>query len=186
MGGIIWLNGTFGAGKTTTSAELCRVLPGAHVFDTEHVGFMLRHVLAEAAPVRDFQEWPPWRTLAVESIAQVQRFLGGPLIVPQTVIVEAYWAEVQGGLARRGLPVRHFVLHADSAVLTRRIEQDTVETGARQWRLDHLAEYEAALPWLRGAGTVVDTTGVPPREVARRIAEAAADTTDVAADITAG
>ncbi|MFD3452564.1 AAA family ATPase [Streptomyces sp. NPDC058691] len=183
MDGIIWLNGTFGAGKTTTSAELARLLPGAHVFDTEHVGFMLRHVLAEPAPVRDFQEWPPWRTLAVESIAQVRRFLGGPLIVPQTVIVEAYWAEIHDGLTRRGLPVRHFVLHTDSAGLARRIEGDTVETGARQWRLDHLAAYEAALPWLHAAGTVVDTTGVPPREVARRIAQAASEHT---AEVTAG
>ncbi|MEU6343896.1 AAA family ATPase [Streptomyces sp. NPDC046977] len=173
MDGIIWLNGTFGAGKTTTAAELGRMLPGAHVFDTEHVGFMLRHVLAQAAPVRDFQEWPPWRALAVESIAQVRRFLGGPLIVPQTVLVAAYWAELRDGLARHGLPVRHFVLHTDSATLARRIEEDTVETGARQWRLDHLAAYEAALPWLREAGTVLDTTGVPPHEVALRIAAAA-------------
>ncbi|MFJ5218584.1 AAA family ATPase [Streptomyces sp. NPDC088354] len=172
MSAIVWLNGAFGAGKTTTSAELTRLLPGAHVLDTEYVGFMLRHVLAEPAPVRDFQEWPPWRALAVESIAQVQRFLGGPLIVPQTVVVRAYWTEIRDGLARQGLTVRHFVLHTDSATLTRRIEDDTVETGGRQWRLDHLAAYEAALPWLRAEGTVVDTTGVPPREVALRIAAA--------------
>ncbi|MFF3560682.1 AAA family ATPase [Streptomyces sp. NPDC002574] len=172
MSTILWLNGTFGAGKTTTSAELARLLPGAHVFDTEQVGFMLRHVLAEPAPVPDFQEWPPWRALAVESIAQVQGFLGGPLIVPQTVTVEAYWAEIRDGLTQRGLTVRHFVLHTDSATLTRRIEEDTVETTGRQWRLDHLGAYEAALPWLHAAGTVVDTTDIPPREVALRIAAA--------------
>jgi hypothetical protein len=55
---IIWLNGTFGAGKTTTSAEPSSLLPDAHVFDSEHVGYMLRHVLGKAVPVRDFQEWP--------------------------------------------------------------------------------------------------------------------------------
>lgn len=56
---IIWLNGAFGAGKTTTCSHLVRLVPGAHVFDTEQVGFMLGHVLHEAVPVRDFQEWPP-------------------------------------------------------------------------------------------------------------------------------
>jgi hypothetical protein len=45
--------------------------------------------------------------------------------------------------------------------------------GARQWRLDHLAPYRAALPWLRReAGTVVDTAGVDPHTVAGRIAAA--------------
>jgi ABC-type branched-subunit amino acid transport system ATPase component len=170
---IIWLNGTFGAGKTTTAAELTRWVPGARVFDTEHVGYMLRHVLEKAVPVRDFQEWPPWRTLTVASLVQVHGYVGGTLVVPQTVLVEGYWREIEAGLERAGLPVRHVVLHADPDTLTRRIEGDTVETGARQWRLDHLAEYEKALPWLRAAGTVVDTTDQPPEAVARRIAESA-------------
>lgn len=52
----------------------------------------------------------------------------------------------------------------------RRIDTDTVETGARQWRLDHLAPYEAALPWLREEATVIDTTEVSPAQVAQRIA----------------
>jgi hypothetical protein len=30
---IVWLNGTFGAGKTATAAELARQLPHLHVFD---------------------------------------------------------------------------------------------------------------------------------------------------------
>ncbi|MDX3236204.1 AAA family ATPase [Streptomyces sp. ME03-5709C] len=155
---IIWLNGTFGAGKTTTCAHLRQLVPGAHVFDTEHVGFMLRHVLHEAVPVRDFQQWPPWRQLSVASLTQLHAYLGGTLIVPQTVLVEEYWREITQGLERSGLPVRHFLLHTDQATLTRRIEEDPVQTGARQWRLDHLREYAEALPWLRTAATVVDTT----------------------------
>lgn len=168
---IIWLNGAFGAGKTTTCSHLVRLVPGAHVFDTEQVGFMLGHVLHEAVPVRDFQEWPPWRALTVASLTQVHAYLGGTLIVPQTVLVEEYWREVEAGLERAGLPVRHFLLHTDPATLTRRIEGDTVETGARQWRLDHLEEYAEALPWLRAAATVLDTTAAPPEAVARQVAD---------------
>jgi hypothetical protein len=77
-----------------------------------------------------------------------------------------------GGFADAGIPVRHFVLHADREHLARRIEEDEVETGARQWRLDHLADYEAALPWLREEGEVVPTEGVTPHEAARLIAAA--------------
>lgn len=61
---IIWLNETFGAGKTTTAKELTALLTGSRIFDTEHVGLMLNHVLA-SEKVDDFQDWPPWRGLVV-------------------------------------------------------------------------------------------------------------------------
>lgn len=32
---IIWLNGTFGAGKTTTAHELAKLVPGSRLFDPE-------------------------------------------------------------------------------------------------------------------------------------------------------
>lgn len=51
---IVWLNGAFGAGKTSTARELVTLLPEARIFDSEYVGFMLRHVLTE--PVDDFQD----------------------------------------------------------------------------------------------------------------------------------
>ncbi|MCX5199072.1 AAA family ATPase [Streptomyces sp. NBC_00249] len=166
---IIWLNGTFGAGKTTTSKELVPRLPQARIFDSEYVGFMLRHVL-ESVPVKDFQEWDPWRSLVVETASQVLDYVGGVLVVPQSVLVERYWAEMRAGLEKAGVPVRHFVLHADRDTLARRIETDTVETGARQWRLDHLDAYEEARPWLSREAEVIDTTGVAPAQVAELIA----------------
>ncbi|MFI6741580.1 hypothetical protein ACIBI9_52445 [Nonomuraea sp. NPDC050451] len=44
---IVWLNGTFGAGKTSTARELVPLVPGARYFDPEQVGFMLQTVLIE-------------------------------------------------------------------------------------------------------------------------------------------
>ena len=38
---IIWINGGFGAGKTTLAEELHRRLPDALVFNPEDVGLML-------------------------------------------------------------------------------------------------------------------------------------------------
>ncbi len=162
---IVWLNGTFGAGKTTTAAELVKLLPDARFFDPEQVGFMLRHVLYE--PIYDFQDLPPWRPLVRETAARVLRHVGGTLVAPQTILVEAYAKEIFDGLAADGVPVHHFALHADEAELVRRIEGDEIAT---QWRLDHLAAYRAALPWLRASATVVDTTDRTPAEVARTIA----------------
>lgn len=61
---IIWLNGTFGAGKTTTAAALIPMLGGFPVFDPETVGYMLAPNVADLR-VSDFQHWPAWRPLVV-------------------------------------------------------------------------------------------------------------------------
>ncbi len=55
---IIWLNGGFGAGKTTLAEELHRRLPDAVVYDPEDVGLMLWKWMP---PNGDFQHLPSWR-----------------------------------------------------------------------------------------------------------------------------
>jgi hypothetical protein len=166
---IIWLNGTFGVGKTTTSKELAALVPDARVFDSEQVGCMLGHVLG-SVQVNDFQEWRPWRTLVVQTASHVLDYVGGVLVVPQSVLVEQYWTEISTGLAEEGIPVRHFVLHADRDTLIQRIEADAVEGEASTWRMDHLAAYQEARAWLSREAEIVDTTGVPASQVANMIA----------------
>lgn len=173
---IVWLNGTFGAGKTTTTRHLAGLLPGSYVFDAEQVGYLLRGVLAGRHPAQNFQEWHPWRSLVVATARELLGFTGGgPLIIPQTVLTRAYWDELADGFATEpAVPVHHFVLHTDPGTLTHRITTDTdPETStpeARQWRLAHIERYTAALPWLRTEAHVLDTTHTPPAEVARTIA----------------
>lgn len=173
-GVIIWLNGTFGVGKTTTSGLLAQALPEARIFDSETVGYLLRPVL-ESIPVRDFQDWRPWRHLVVETAAQVLDYAGGNLVIPQSVLVERYWDEIEAGFAKSGIEVHHFVLHADHDELVRRIEGDTVETGARTWRLDHLRDYRDALGWLTGRARILDTTATTPAATVEHILRAVAE-----------
>ncbi|TDD48531.1 ATP-binding protein [Nonomuraea terrae] len=164
---IIWLNGTFGAGKTSTARELLPIVPEARYFDPEQVGYMLRTV-SELPRVGDFQDWPPWRGLVVETAVRLLDYVGGVLVMPQTVLVEEYWREISGGLEKAGIPVRHFVLHADHDTLVRRIKGD--EESIREWRLGHLAAYQEAFPWLSREGQVVDTGRMSPGEVAGVVA----------------
>ncbi|WP_431931062.1 ATP-binding protein [Nonomuraea jabiensis] len=164
---IVWLNGTFGAGKTSTARELLPLVAGARYFDPEQVGSMLRTV-SDLPRVGDFQHWTPWRGLVVETAARLLDYVGGALVMPQAVLVEEYWLEISAGLREAGVPVHHFVLHADQETLTRRIEAAD-DVSARQWRLEHLPAYADAFPWLSREGQVVDTIGRPPAEVAREI-----------------
>jgi len=68
---IVWLNGTFGVGKSATAAELARIMPGSRVFDAEIVGYMLMTMLQDLA-FSDFQDLPPWRALVPVVTADLQ------------------------------------------------------------------------------------------------------------------
>ncbi|MFJ4930045.1 ATP-binding protein [Streptomyces sp. NPDC088736] len=169
---IVWLNGTHGAGKTTTSAFVQRLIPDSRVFDAEKVGETLMDITPALPATDNFQHWPPWRPLVVETARRVLGYTGGTLVMPMTVLLEPYWREISSGLARHAIPVRHFVLHADQDTLRARIAGDTVVGPDSPFRLHHLEPYaEAARAWLHAEAEVVDTTHLTPAQAAQRIAE---------------
>jgi len=169
---IVWLNGTHGAGKTTTSALVQQLIPNSRVFDAERVGETLMDITPGLPRTDNFQHWPPWRSLVVETARHVLDYTGGTLVMPMTVLVEQYWREISWGLAQHAIPVRHFVLHADQDTLRKRIEGDTL-LGPSSFRLKYLESYaEAACTWLHGEAEVVDTTHLTPVQAALQIADA--------------
>ncbi len=54
---IIWLNGAFGAGKTTIAHELQQKLPNAIIYDPEIIGSALMELVPEEMKENDFQEY---------------------------------------------------------------------------------------------------------------------------------
>jgi hypothetical protein len=168
---IVWLNGTHGAGKTTTSARLQQLIPDSRVFNAEKVGETLMDIRPGLPQTDNFQHWPPWRPLVVETARRILDYTGGTLVMPMTVLVEQYWREISDGLASHAIPVRHFVLHADQDTLRRRIEGDAV-LGPSQFRLRYLDTYaEAFHTWMHDEAEVIDTTELTPAQTARRIGE---------------
>jgi hypothetical protein len=121
---IVWLNGTHGAGKTTTSALVQELIPDSRVFDAEKVGETLLDITPGLPRTDNYQHWPPWRQLVVETAHRVLDYIGGTLVMPMTVLVEQYWREISTGLAHHAIPVRHFVLHADQGTRQGRIARD--------------------------------------------------------------
>ena len=115
---IIWLNGGFGAGKTTLAEELHRRLPDAVVYDPEDVGIMLWKWMR---PNGDFQHLPSWRELVVATAISLRKHHADTLIVPMSLIRDAYRAEILGALADAGEEVLHVFLSADADVLRERL-----------------------------------------------------------------
>jgi predicted kinase len=139
---IIWLNGGFGAGKTTLAAELHRRVPEAVVYDPEDVGIMLWKWMP---PNDDFQHLPSWRELVVATALSLRRHHADTLIIPMALLRDAYRAEILGGLADASEEVLHVSLEAEAGVLRERLNARVGVPGnpernqsARDWALSRV------------------------------------------------
>ncbi|MGX1908234.1 NUDIX domain-containing protein [Streptomyces phaeochromogenes] len=190
---IVWINGAFGAGKTTTARELIDLIPNSTLFDPELIGAGLTQLLPakRLAEVGDFQDLPIWRRLVVDTAAAMLAELGGVLVVPMTLLRQDYRDEIFGGLASRRIAVRHVLLAPAETILRERIADREVppdlpdgEIRVRQWSYDHIEPYHAALAgWLTADAHPVDTSALTPYEAALRIAGAVSGGTVPVCDI---
>ena len=179
---IVWINGAFGAGQTTTARELIELIPNSTLFDPEVIGAALTHLLPpkHLAEVGDFQDLPIWRRLVIDTAAAMLAELGGTLVIPMTLLRQEYRDEIFGGLAARRIPVRHVLLAPAETILRERIAGREVppdlpdgEMRVRQWSYDHIEPYRTALAtWLTADAHLVDTGALTAYQAAMRIAKA--------------
>ncbi|MEU9607035.1 NUDIX hydrolase [Streptomyces sp. NPDC048057] len=192
---IVWINGAFGSGKTTTAGELVELIPNSTLYDPELTGAELHRLLPakQLDEVDDYQDLPIWRRLVVDTAAAMLAQLGGVLVVPMTLLRQEYRDEIFGGLAARRIPVHQVLLRPDETILRARIEArgerearaangpdggtaDARGPGAgpvrRQWSYDRIEPYRTALEWISDDAFVIDNGALDPRRTAHRIAEA--------------
>ena len=173
---IIWINGGFGAGKTTLAQELHRRLPDAVAYDPEDVGLML---WKQIPPNGDFQHLPSWRELVVATALSLRRHHADTLIVPMSLIRDAYRAEILGGLADAGEQVLHVFLEADAGVLRERLNARVTHPGrdwdqaAREFGMTGVDEMVAAAARQPGGTLLLRSDKLTPAELADRVLTAA-------------
>ena len=155
---IVWINGAFGSGKTTTADLVAKRLDGAKLFDPEYVGYMLMPFVQSATG--DFQDLRLWRHLVVETMSGLALEFPHPWVAPMSLINTAYRVEILGGIRDRGVEVREFVLALPEEQLRARIDADQVEATARQWRHAHISQALATFVSLTDA-TLVDASKEP-------------------------
>jgi len=190
---IVWINGAFGAGKTTTARELIDLIPNSTLFDPEVIGGGLTHLLPakHLAEVGDYQDLPIWRRMVIDTAAAMLAELGGTLVVPMTLLRQEYRDEIFGGLAARRIAVRHVLLTPAETILRARIAAREVppdlpdgDIRLRQSSYDHIEPYRSALEsWLTADAYPVDSSVLTPYETAVRIAEAVSSGEAVECDI---
>jgi predicted kinase len=170
---IIWINGGFGAGKTTLAEELHRRLPDAVVYNPEDVGLMLWKWMP---PNGDFQHQPSWRELVVATALSLRRHHAETLIVRMSLIRDAYRAEILGGLADAGEEVLHVFLEADARVLRERLNARVTDPkysdwdqGARELGMTGVDEMVAAAARQPGGTLMLRSDRLTPAELADEV-----------------
>jgi adenylylsulfate kinase-like enzyme len=172
---IIWLNGAFGAGKTTLAHELTRRVPDAMPFDPEYVGYIL-HRWVPTSETGDFQDLPAWRKLVASFATTLTAEYGRPLIVPTTLINTSYRDEIFGMIGKAGESILHVFLDVPADELRRRIEAQLLiaddpeaDARARAFRLRNVDRCVAARTELPADTLVLRSDQHAPSELADRV-----------------
>lgn len=169
MSTVLWLDGAFGAGKTTTAQHVLQRRPGWLLVDPELVGFALwQH--DPSLKGQDFRGLPLWRRLVVEHVQAVQEELGRCLVVPMSLFDAVHVDQTVGELRRRGLVVHHVRLVVGRSELERRIREqrtssdEATDAGTRAFRLAQMGDGLAA-----ASGTAFEVDRRDPDAVARAV-----------------
>lgn len=120
---IIWINGAFGAGKTTTAYELHRRVENSFVYDPENVGYFLRKNMPPECCTEDFQDMALWRSFNYQILKELDKGYNGAIIVPMTLVNPSYYEEVIQRLMDEGAPVLHFILYASRKTILKRLKK---------------------------------------------------------------
>ena len=163
---ILWINGAFGAGKTTTAGLVTKRLEDAKVFDPEYVGYMLMPFIK--SPTGDFQDLPLWRHLVIQTMTGLAQQHPHTWVAPMSLINTTYRTEILDGIRNAGVELREVILTLPEEQLRNRIDEDQIDTKARRWRQDHVTQALKTFASLTDAHFV--DASQPPEQVADAVA----------------
>ena len=106
---IIWINGSFGIGKTSTAELLKNELDKSIIYDPEEIGGFLSNMFNHEKD--DFQDYELWRILNSD-ILKYMCSVYEIVIVPMTITNKNYYDEIVKGLKISGVEIKHFILDA--------------------------------------------------------------------------
>lgn len=125
---IIWLNGAFGAGKTSCAFELKRRIPNSFVYDPENIGYFINKNIPIDIKKLDFQDYKQWRKFNYSTLKDIYDGYNGTIIVPMTVVNPEYYDEIIQRLINEGVALKHYILYASKETLLKRLNM-RIRTG---------------------------------------------------------
>ena len=121
---IIWINGAFGSGKTTTAIEIKRRLKGCFLYDPEGIGYFLRKNMPKEIWIGDdFQNEILWRNFNYEIIKNIALKYEGVIIIPMTIYNTQYYEEIVEKIIGLNIRVDHYILGASKETIMKRLKK---------------------------------------------------------------
>ncbi len=164
---IFWLNGAYGAGKTTVAKILVKKLHNAHIFDPELIGDGIRDNYPESLFFDTFEQYPLWLALNYKLLKDLDSRYDGDLIVPMTLLKKESYEEIIQRLKDEGIGICYLFLDTDAETLRRRL----VDFGREKpdsWCVRQIPVCLAAQREDRFA-IHIDTVGKMPERIAEEI-----------------
>ncbi len=118
---ILWINGTFGSGKTQTAAELHRRIPDSFVYDPENVGYWIRENEPKSLQADNFQDEPLWRSVNRDMLLHLDANYSGVILAPMTLVNAQYYEEIITAVREKGVDLRHFLLYPSRETVRKRL-----------------------------------------------------------------
>lgn len=168
---VVWLNGSFGVGKTTVADELKSLIVGSVVFNPELIGSLLRFTLPSLP--EDYQDLALWRKSVRLLVGELARARDDPVIVPMTITNERYFDEIVGGLRADGHRIAHYTLTASPDTIRARMSSRADPT---PWGFAQIDRCIAAFNGSERFREYVKTDDLSPQLAAERIRRLALDT----------
>lgn len=169
---IVFLNGSFGIGKTSTAKALHALLPGSRIYDPEVIGFYLRRmprwVPLANRDTGDFQDMPAWQRWAARGM-RLARMRSALVIVPMAFSNLAYLNELRDAALRIDPDVRHFCLVAPLEAVLARIAGRGGSVRDLAWQREK-ATVCCAAHQSADFAVRIDAETLPPDAIARDIA----------------
>ena len=128
---IVWINGSFGVGKTSTAELLKNELNNSIIYDPEEIGEFVSNIFNYEKD--DFQDYELWRTLNFD-ILKYMCSIYEIVIVPMTITNKDYYDEIVNELITSGIKINHFVLNASRDNIIKRLDsrKDSTEWAYNQ------------------------------------------------------
>ena len=169
---ILFINGSFGVGKTTVGRILQKRIADSVLYNPEWTGSVLMRlpIKFQGSGTDDFQDVDLWRKSVVSGIKLFRFFARKTVIVPMAFYRKNYLDEVVEGVRKFDNQVRIFCLKASFETILKRLEKrgEKIESGEDNWAIRKAKE---CIEWHRDEcfGETITTNEINSVEVADEI-----------------
>ena len=160
---VIWINGSFGVGKTSTAEALKNKFEKSIIYDPEEIGGFLSNMFNHEK--YDFQDYELWRILNSD-ILKYMCSIYEVVIVPMTITNKNYYDEIINQLKISGVEINHFILYASKEEIINRLDSREDST---EWAYNQVDRCIKEFDKNQFNAKIINTNNLSVKEVAKII-----------------